>query len=828
MHHHVRLVALLPLLAVAACGGANPDAKSPGSAVQRLRETASGAQCIGRQRIQKALSGSVPSAGPASKPEPYETDPGSGALSPAEAYRLAAPSTVIIRTREGLGSGVVVDPSGLVLTNHHVIDDFQQPDLTMHVSLELPQVEATGRLTRGKKVFEGRVVKSDPTKDLALVRILNPPKDLRAVKLSTIDPQVGENVLSIGHAGIGLLWAAKTCTVSGVGDQTRDASMLEVGDCSIRDQSDTDKEAGRRKEQCEARKKQIKEEVESATQGVAVQTGCNITHGDSGGPLLNARGELVGLNQSLRFDAATVAFHVHVAEIRHFLKQIPNGPVQVVPDPWCEGGSDASAQDLDGDGKRDTVILGGPSMARMFGADGGATFLDLDQDDAPSTRGGRAFDAEVIVFKKGDDLFAWYDTDNDGSYDVLLRNKEGDASVDLGWRLGAKGFVRDKELERGKTIDIERLKNVALRPRLGVLAQNLGWTKISSEATLAVQSTLTVPDPFADTLQDAQAMSNEGPDEKPSIVYGSSANGMVMMVDTRSEALRGLKGGDDAKRLYEQRLLKPQFVVLERPTGRWALYDTNSDGKLDLAFFAKNPIESRYGGGRGNYVTDAFDLSSGTPKPATDAIGRALVRPKLFSDAKLQKLVTSGGDGGGGDEGRATFPRASSMRSRTPFHFGELGKDPRRTIESIDKSTAMATVDLDGDTKGTATKTADDLLRQQTFDAEATFVRVGKMGWAFYDTDADGGYDLVLFGKDLHKDLVDAAYRIGKGGDATTVTTLPKGSLYQPDLVARTAKAKTDLKVVWDRVQSLTELDRKDDEDEPGGKPALPPPAPKK
>lgn len=825
MHPHAKLVTLLPFFTLA-CGGNSQSAKSPGDSVQRLRETASGAQCIGRQRIQKALSGSVSAAAPMSKPERYETDPGSGALSPAEAYRLAAPSTVIIRTRDGLGSGVVVDASGLVLTNHHVIDDFQQPDLTMHVSLELPQVEATGRLTRGKKIYEGRVVKSDPTKDLALVRILNPPKDLRAVNLSAIDPQVGENVLSIGHAGIGLLWAAKTCTVSGVGDQTRDASMLEVGDCTIRDESDTDKQASRRKEQCEARKKQIKEEVESATQGVAVQTGCNITHGDSGGPLLNARGELVGLNQSLRFDAATVAFHVHVAEIRQFLRNIPSGPVQVVPDPWCEGGSDAAAQDIDGDGKRDTVILGGASMARMFGMDGGATFIDLDQDDSPSTRGSRAFDAEVIVLKKGDDVFAWYDTDNDGSYDVLLRNKEGDASVDLGWRLTDKGYVRDKELERGKTIDIERVKNVALRPRLGVIAQNLGWSKLASEATLAVQSTLTVPDPFADTLQDAQAMSNEGPEEKPSIVYGSSQAGMLMMIDVKSEALRNLKGGDDAKRLYEQRLLKPQFVLLERPTGRWALYDTNADGRLDLAFFAKNPFESRYGGGRGTFVTDAFDLSSGSPKPVPDAIGRSLVRPKLFSDAKLQKLVQSGGDGGGGDEGRGTFPRPTSMRSRSPFLFSALGEAPRRVIESIDKTSAMATIDVDGDTKGTATKTPDDLLRQQTFDAEVTFARAGKMGWAFYDTDGDGGYDLILFSKDLHKDGVDAAYRIGKGGDTTSSAPIPKGGLFQADLVTRAnAKSKADLAKIWARVRDLSELDRKDEED--ADAPPAPPAPPK-
>ena len=125
-------------------------------------------------------------------------------------------------------------------------------------------------MARSNKVYEGRVVKADPVKDLALVRIVDPPKGLHSVKLSSADPQIGENVLSIGHAGIGLLWAAKTCIVGNVGDQTRDTSSLEAGDCSIKDKSDSAKEATRRQEQCEAHKREIRERVEGATQGLSV------------------------------------------------------------------------------------------------------------------------------------------------------------------------------------------------------------------------------------------------------------------------------------------------------------------------------------------------------------------------------------------------------------------------------------------------------------------------------------------------------------------------------------------------------------------------------
>jgi hypothetical protein len=55
----------------------------------------------------------------------------------------------------------------------------------------------------------------------------------------------------------------------------------------------------------------------------------------------------------------------------------------------------------------------------------------------------------------------------------------------------------------------------------------------------------------------------------------------------------------------------------------------------------------------------------------------------------------------------------------------------------------------------------------------------------------------------------------------------PKGGIFQPDLGAKTPKAKADLKAVWDRAASLTDFDRKDEEDDaPAANPgalALPP-----
>ncbi|MBS2016149.1 MAG: trypsin-like peptidase domain-containing protein [Deltaproteobacteria bacterium] len=800
------------LTVVAGCRGAEPNhpQAAVGAGVERDREVASPRSCIGRQRILEALGQKESTAASPVGREKYKTDPLSNALSPAESYRVGAPATVIIRTRDGLGSGVVVDKSGLVLTNHHVVDDFLQPDLTMRVSLELANIEPTGRMKRTGKTYQGVVLKADAVKDLALIRMIDPPANLAAIPLSNADPQVGENVLSIGHAGIGLTWAAKSCTVSGVGDQTRDTSMLEVGDCSLKDPSDTEKEAKRRTDQCEARKREIKEELATATQGLAVQTSCNITHGDSGGPLLNAHGEIVGLNQSLRFDAATVAFHVHVAEIRAFLKDVPAKPLQIEPDPWCEGGTEASVEDLDGDGKPDTVKLVG-GFGRRFGMGGSeATFIDLDGDDGKSARSReRPFEAEVIVLHKGDDVFAWYDTDNDGKFDVLVRDKESDGSIDVAWKLVNGRFEPDATVKGKKTIDVAFLRDEASKSRLGSVAQAMGWAKIASAETMAVAESFTVPDPFTGAIQHANAGSMEGPNDKPMMVHAFGPGGDRLYIDTRSEALSALKSGDDARALIEQRKLKPELVSLGRPNGRWALYDTDGDGKLDLALFAKNPIDKdEFGGRGGSYVTDAFDITGPKPKRVTDHVGRSVVRPRLFKSEKTRKAATMMAMGAN-DDGRSTFPKPyGSGFARVPWRFAEGDEKPLRTLERLDKNTAVAMLDLDGDTKDLATKAPEDFVRQQSFDFEVAFIRTGRLAWAYYDTDNDGAFDLVLFTKDVDKGTVDAAFTLNKSGEKVDRVEA-KGAILQPERVGKSPKAIEAIKKAYARV-----ADRKEEKEE--------------
>ncbi len=133
-----RAAALLGFLAAAACGGAGTEAASPGVA--------------GRS------------------------------LSPAEIARRATPAVVQIRAHGRVGSGFVVDPSGLIATSLHVVED----------ATELVVVLADGRT-----FVRVEVVAFDETNDLVVLAIA--ASGLPALRLAGQPIAAGERVVAIGH-----------------------------------------------------------------------------------------------------------------------------------------------------------------------------------------------------------------------------------------------------------------------------------------------------------------------------------------------------------------------------------------------------------------------------------------------------------------------------------------------------------------------------------------------------------------------------------------------------------------------------------------------------
>jgi serine protease Do len=169
-------------------------------------------------------------------------------LDPFEAFfRGFIPGRIYREEIPGLGSGVIIDPEGIILTNHHVVEDAEEIKVTL----------ADGR------TFDGRLLGSDPTYDLAVVKIdgENLPY---AVPGDSDDLMVGEWVVAIGNPfGFLLNDTQPTVTVGVVSATHRDIRPSEGLKAIYKDM---------------------------------IQTDAAINPGNSGGPLVNSLGEVVGIN----------------------------------------------------------------------------------------------------------------------------------------------------------------------------------------------------------------------------------------------------------------------------------------------------------------------------------------------------------------------------------------------------------------------------------------------------------------------------------------------------------------------------------------------------
>jgi S1-C subfamily serine protease len=177
------------------------------------------------------------------------------------------------RPRRGVGSGMVVHDDGSVLTNHHVIADA--------TSFSIEYAEGTQ--------VAGRLVYGDARLDLALVAPEVAEVGRPTLKLSERRPRPGEWVVAIGHPfGLG-----STVTVGVVSGLERDHEDLGHP-----------------------------EELDPEGVWSFIQTDASINRGNSGGPLVDLRGEVLGLTTAVRADGDGVAFAVPAAMARKFLDEV--------------------------------------------------------------------------------------------------------------------------------------------------------------------------------------------------------------------------------------------------------------------------------------------------------------------------------------------------------------------------------------------------------------------------------------------------------------------------------------------------------------------------
>jgi len=168
-----------------------------------------------------------------------------------DVHRQVAPAVVTVYGANGLGAGMILRSQGLVLTNKHIVDNF--------ATVKIKVADGT--------MFDGSVVDFDLRYDLALIQIKQPNLNLPTVTLAnTVNLKTGDRVYAIGSPG----GQAGTLTT---GTFTR---ITEHG---------------------------------------SLQTSTGLLNpGNSGGPLLNEVGNVVGVNKGLLTDKSGLATPVTAAK----------------------------------------------------------------------------------------------------------------------------------------------------------------------------------------------------------------------------------------------------------------------------------------------------------------------------------------------------------------------------------------------------------------------------------------------------------------------------------------------------------------------------------
>jgi S1-C subfamily serine protease len=181
-------------------------------------------------------------------------------------YSQAAPAVANIVTRtleydvfmepvpvEGAGSGFVIDPRGYILTNFHVVQGAQAISVTLG----------------DRSHYDAKFIGADERNDIALVKIDPKDKKLPALTMGDSDSlQVGQRVLAIGNP-FGFQSTLTTGVVSALG------RTVQTGQTTVIDG--------------------------------AIQTDAAINQGNSGGPLLNSHGEVIGINSAIYTPSGTTA-----------------------------------------------------------------------------------------------------------------------------------------------------------------------------------------------------------------------------------------------------------------------------------------------------------------------------------------------------------------------------------------------------------------------------------------------------------------------------------------------------------------------------------------
>lgn len=189
-------------------------------------------------------------------------------LTPREIYKQYGKAVVLVFATDGsaqgsAGTGSIITKDGQIITNSHVVAHEGTPFKKIFVYLK-PDKLVGSMQDDLKERYKATIEDIDYNLDLALLKMEEPPADLQTIAF--VDPdtvEIGEPVVAIGHPETGGLWTLTTGSISSV---VKNFSGVDGKD--------------------------------------VFQTEASVNRGNSGGPLLNAYGQMVGINTCISRRAA--------------------------------------------------------------------------------------------------------------------------------------------------------------------------------------------------------------------------------------------------------------------------------------------------------------------------------------------------------------------------------------------------------------------------------------------------------------------------------------------------------------------------------------------
>jgi S1-C subfamily serine protease len=171
----------------------------------------------------------------------------------------------------GQGSGFIIDSSGVIITNAHVVDRADSVRVTL----------------KDGRTFSGEVRGADEVTDLAVVKI-DGSGDLPVAPLGSSEQvQVGDWAIAVGNP----LGLDNTVTLGIVSTLNRSSALVGIPDKRLE----------------------------------FIQTDAAINPGNSGGPLLNARGEVIGINTAIRANAMGIGFAIPIDRAKEITDRLARG-----------------------------------------------------------------------------------------------------------------------------------------------------------------------------------------------------------------------------------------------------------------------------------------------------------------------------------------------------------------------------------------------------------------------------------------------------------------------------------------------------------------------